>query len=316
MEKNTVKKIAAVFLCLLFLCVSCDKPAELAKNKDKQTETSFARMENHLKELTSIKMEGRRAGTAGEARAALYLARHFQRLGLQPAGDEGTYFQTFPIKNPEPLLANDRMTLSLSAEKSARPSENVLGVLPGKNDRLIVISAHYDHLGIIEGSLYPGANDNASGVALVLELAENLTKTPLPYTILFAFWGGEEAGLLGSAYFCQNNTSPLDNIACIINLDSLGNLGKEKSLLGWAPCEDEFSRNMAGKLLAAGWKIKWENNTSHNSDHWPFAKAGIPGFTLLSPAWLEHNHTTEDTIDRINLDALVQLMNALQHILS
>lgn len=316
MGKDTAKKIAFVLLCLLFLCVSCAKSAELAENKDKEMETSYARMENYLQELTARKMEGRRAGTAGEAKAALYLARHFQRLGLQPAGDEGTYFQTFPINNPEPLRVNDRMTLRLSAEKSARPSENVLGVLPGEKEQVIVISAHYDHLGIIEGGFYPGANDNASGVAIVLELAENMTKIPSPYTILFAFWGGEEVGLLGSAYFCRNYTISLDNIACIINLDSLGNLGKNKRLLGWAACEDEFSRNMADKLLAAGWEIKWENNTSHNSDHWSFAKAGIPGFTLLSPDWLEHNHTPQDTINRINLDALVQLMSDLQKNLS
>lgn len=307
-----MKKITVLLLCCLLLCFSCSRETDNQEKRMIEEPTPQARMNIYLRDLTAREMEGRRTGTRGEATAALYLSRYLKKLGLRPAGEEGTYFQAFPIGTIEPALVEKRMTLRHDPGKSINYSENVLGVLPGKSDEVVILSAHYDHLGIIEDRLYPGANDNGSGVAVVMELAAALSTATPRYTILIAFWGGEEAGLLGSSYFCNNFTISPEKINCIINLDSLGNLRADNKLLGWKNCENEFSRSFVNKLAQAGWKIDWEETTQHNSDHWSFAKAGIAGLTLLSPNWLEGNHTPQDTVNKINTEYLFKLMNDIK----
>jgi Iap family predicted aminopeptidase len=276
--------------------------------------TPQARITEYVRELTGEEMAGRRTGTRGEALAALYLAKHLQRLGIEPAGAEKTYFQSFPTGEITWQMMHNRMTLRHNQNAAGAQSANVLGLIPGRSEEIIVLSAHYDHLGVIENELYPGANDNASGTALVMELAAALKSERPRYTVLVAFWGGEEAGLLGSHYFTHNMTVPRRSLKAIINLDSLGNLSGKK-LLGWRSGEGETCEHFISELTQAGWEITWENTMSHSSDHATFGRAGISGFTLLSPDWLKDNHTPRDVSKEVNFKMLTELMNDLKTIL-
>jgi hypothetical protein len=292
------------------LCTACAR--QHSPQLKPESSTPEDRIGQYIEELTHKKFAGRQGGTRGEAQAALYLARFLKKAGLQPAGDGGTFFQSFPIGKYEPVLVEKRMTFRQVSSKEISTSENVLGILKGKREEVIVVSAHYDHLGIIDGKLYPGANDNASGVALVMELVNSLKGQVPPYTILFAFWGSEEKGLLGSGFYAENPTIPLENIKCVVNLDSIGNLEEDQTLLGWMGGENEISRGILGQFEREGWKIHWEKSEKHSSDHLPFAKKGITAFTLLSPRWLEKNHTPLDTMEIIEKAPLGKLLITLQ----
>ncbi len=292
------------------VCTSCYRQ-DLPLKKNEAT-TQEVRINHYIRELTSTEMAGRRGGTSGEALASMYLAGFMQKAGLETAGEKDTYFQTFPIKSYETVLVKKRMTFRNVSGKVAGWSENILGLLPGRKKEVIVVSAHYDHLGVVDNKIYPGANDNASGVAVVLELINQLKDETPPYSILFAFWGSEEMGLLGSRYFCNNPTIELVNIKCVLNLDSVGNLRNDKNLLGWGLCKEEPCRNIMEKLAEDGWQIEWENNTSHSSDHNSFIQEGISGVTLLSPEWLVQNHTVHDTIKNIKYAPLEELVIAIR----
>lgn len=310
-----LKKYLAVVLCLFFSCISCTaEKAIIAKDRTEEAAPQ-TRIARYVRELSGEETEGRGVATRGEARAAFYLAKHLQQLGLRPAGNDGTFFQAFPIGGIVSLQAGQRATLRLDSGGDKAYSENVLGIIPGRSEEIIIISAHYDHLGKHSGTLYPGANDNGSGTALLMELASALSKTTPHYTTLVAFWGGEEAGLLGSSYFANNPADFDREVKCIINLDSLGNLKADKKLLVWKNYEDAFSKQYIDSLTKAGWEIKWEENPLHSSDHLPFAKHDVSGFTLLSPYWLENNHTPDDTAKTIDYKLLSDFADDLKELL-
>lgn len=315
---------AAVFLGLflsglfLFTLPACQRDAQYTASISEARPASApdARLAGYVRDLTAGTLEGRRTGERGEARAALYLARFMRQQGLLPAGTSGTFFQVFPLAGYEPVLSENRMTFRNTGGAGGKTGENLLGYIAGSgqaagDEKVILICAHYDHLGLIEKRLYAGANDNASGVAAVMELINGFSKTKPRTGILFAFFSGEEMGLLGSAYFAEHPTVPLTNIACVINLDSLGLLREDKALMGWAGPENETSRGIVAALERAGWNIKWEKTDKHTSDHLPFAKKNIAGFTLLSPAWLEQNHTRDDTTARLKMIPLASFLQDL-----
>jgi Zn-dependent M28 family amino/carboxypeptidase len=254
-------------------------------------------------------MAGRAGGTEGEAETALYLANFLQERGLKPAGEGETYFQTFSLKEYAPKKVGERMTFAPVSSTEKGSSANVLGLLEGRKKEVIIVSAHYDHLGMINGQLYPGANDNASGVSAVLEIIAGLVEKGKPEkTLLFTFWGSEEKGLIGSKYFCTHPTLPLEQIKCIVNFDSLGNLTSKKLLLGWQDEENELTKEITEKLAEDGWQINWKNDSGHSSDHFSFSQKKVPGFTLLSPDWLKNNHTPLDTVTEIRTAPLRELV--------
>lgn len=305
-----MKKYIAIILCLALLLAACGKQPARPKPRVEETGPE-TRVSQYIQDLSAKKMEGRRVGTRGESRAALYLSRFFQKAGLQPLGDANTYFQSFHISNYEPVLVDGRMTFR-AASGGKLTGENVLGLLPGREKGYIFVTAHYDHLGIINGELYPGANDNASGVAAVMELINQLKGQKPRYNIVFAFWSAEEEGLLGSDYYCHNPTVPLEETLAIINLDSIGYLQADKVITGWTALENETSRVILDRLQQEGWQITWEKTDKHSSDHASFNKRNVAGFTLLAPTWLDNNHTPGDIPDRVKIEPILELVTAIR----
>jgi Predicted aminopeptidases len=249
--------------------------------------------------LTDSEMQGRRAGTVGEAKAAEYLSTQLGMLGLKPMGDLKTGFaQGFTIPPVTEGWRNGRLTFTPGVSGSLRtPSVNLLGGLMGENEQeVIVLSAHFDHLGIFEGQLYPGANDNASGVGCVLDVMRRILregKTP-KRTVVLAFWSAEEMGFVGSKAFVDAPTFPLRQIKAVLNADTVGN-GMIGDFALWSD-----GTNMAVKAIRqaaedAGASALLAPPAGHNSDSVSFLEVNIPAVTLMAREWLYKNHTPEDT---------------------
>jgi len=176
--------------------------------------------------LSSDLLEGRETGTEGEAMAAQYIANRFNQLGLN------TSFQSFDFE----VKAHPHAT-----ESTPKTGKNVIGYLDNGADYTVVIGAHYDHLGYGssgslhrgEPAIHNGADDNASGVAAMLRLAEWLTKdgAPKANNYLFLAFSGEEFGLFGSKYYASNATLPIDNVNYMVNMDMVGRLNEENVLV-------------------------------------------------------------------------------------
>lgn len=248
---------------------------------------------------------GRRAGTAGETLAADYLSQQLSGMGLKPMGEDGTYLQAFTVPGMSQRVLNGRVTFRPTGREELRiPCTNVGGGLPGElPEEVIMLSAHYDHLGVFQGELYPGANDNASGVGCVLEVMRRLVRENIrpKRTVMAAFWSAEEMGFLGSSAFIQRPTVPLSNIKAVLNVDTVGN-GKPGYFSLWGT-NNPATRAVQAAAQNLGAQAK-PMREGHNSDQITFAQGHIPAVTLLSRDWLDRNHTPRDTVEQINTEQL------------
>jgi aminopeptidase YwaD len=186
------------------------------------------------------------------------------------------------------------------------PTQNVIGYVPGRiqPDSFLLVSAHYDHLGQMGNSTYfPGANDNASGTALLLELAAYYARpeNQPAYSVVFLAFGAEEAGLLGSSRFVQHPLFPLERVRFLINLDLEGT-GQDGITV------------VNGRLLESQFKILEQLNTQHhyvnaiaargraaNSDHYPFSERGTPAFFLYTRGGSKAYHDVYDKPEALTL---------------
>jgi len=278
------------------------------------------RIKEHIRMLTSEEFMGRRAGTEGEAEAGLYLARQLKDIGIEPLGQDNTYFQSFTIPYFELKQLGKRTVFCRSDNSKVIYTDNILGLIPSKKrpHEYIVLSAHFDHLGLWNNYLYKGANDNASGVGAILEIARVLSKNKekLPYSIIIAFFSAEEMGLIGSNYFINHPTVNLKNIKLNINLDSIGN-GIENNFLFWSEHNSKVLDNLCA--IWSNWEqleIEKDYNCHHSSDHEPFNKAGIPALTILAKDWLDKNHTPLDTMEILNFNKIQVLSQYLVELLN
>jgi len=274
-------------------------PPRVKLNDDEAESLNRTAMDDILA-LTGTEMEGRKAGSIGEVRATEYLSSQLSMLGLKPMGDPETGFtQAFTIPPVIEIRVNGRLTFRGGETKQLRtPSVNLLGALIGENPaEVIILSAHYDHLGIFEGQVYPGANDNASGVGCVLDVMRRILregKTP-KRTIVLAFWSAEEMGFVGSQAFVRSATFPLHQIRAVLNVDTVGN-GMVGDFALWADGNNLAFQAIREAAAEAGASAQKTSQAAHNSDSISFNSAGIPAVTLLARDWLDKNHTTEDTI--------------------
>ncbi len=260
-----------------------------------------------IQALSDPVLEGRRAGTTGETKALVYLEQQVRALKLEPWGTD-SYWQIFSIPHMEERIINGR-ALFRPAQKAglSLPASNLLAGLAGDNrEEFVILSAHYDHLGIYQGHLHPGANDNASGVGCVLQVMRRLVGeagngTRPKANIIVALWGAEEMGCLGSRYFVKNPVIPLSDIKALINLDTVGNA--EEFIL-WTNENNGLAETM--RMVGKAHKIAVEpaSKQGHQSDESAFADTGIPAVTLLSKDWLAGNHTPADDMSIIDENSL------------
>lgn len=181
-------------------------------------------------------------------------------------------------------------------------SRNIMAVIPGlaHPDSFIVFTAHYDHLGKMGEALFPGANDNASGTAMLMDLAARYVKNPLKYNVLFIAFAGEEAGLEGSKYFVENPLVPLNKICFLINLDLTGNGEEGITVVNGKMFEEDFLRlaeiNSTYKFIP---KIR-ARGAAANSDHYWFSENGVPAFFIYTLGERKAYHDIFDVPETLN----------------
>lgn len=282
-----MKKISLlVFFISLLGCEKTDQP----ENKIKE-DVSF---------LAGDKLEGRETGTKGEQEAATYITKRFKEIGVEPKGIKG-FLQVFTFKpKTDP---HQEVKYSTTSTDSTITGTNVLGYIDNKANKTIVIGAHYDHLGFgAEGSFYKGeekaihngADDNASGVSVMLNLASKLKQTNTSNNYLFIAFSGEEMGLLGSNYFVKNATIPLDSINYMLNMDMVGRLKADSTLavygVGTSPVFKQVISDNNDKF-----KIIEKESGVGPSDHTSFYLNEIPVLHFFTGQHEDYHRPSDDS---------------------
>ncbi len=196
-------------------------------------------------------------------------------------------------------------------------SANVLGYIKGSQypDSFLVVTAHYDHLGMAGKSWFPGANDNASGVALLLAMAKHFSQPENQprRSMAFILFGGEEAGLLGSAYFVSRDpVVPLSQISFLLNLDLMGNGSDGIMAVAGTDFPRQFKLLQSAHDEEPAFPVIRSRANAPNSDHYFFVKAGVPGFFIYTMGGPPHYHNVPDNAENLLLshfEALFQLLN-------
>jgi hypothetical protein len=271
-----------------------------------------------VRELSSARFEGRRTGTDGGRLARGFIADRFAGLGLVPPA--GSCLQTFSFGHTSirALWQRDRpfrMPFSDAA--------NVLGAITGRSraDRHFVVSAHYDHLGRRGGRLYPGADDNASGVAALLGMAAYFKEHPPEHSFLFAAFDAEELGRRGAQAFMAAPPVPVEGLALNVNMDMIGRGRRGRLLVSgtWHyPFLIPYLQGVAGQsgiTLHLGhdrpaWRTGLVHDWTTSSDHAVFHARGIP-FLYFGVDPHSDYHRPTDTFDRIPPGFYVQACEAV-----
>ncbi len=214
-----------------------------------------------------------------EAKALIELQKEKLTMSLSPAQISHPAFQMVK-KDLDPAAKTATFRVDAKLIKGY-PSQNVIGYVPGKKfpDQFVVISAHYDHLGRMgkEAAYFPGANDNASGTTLMLELARHyvLPENQPDYSIAFMAFGAEEAGLIGSRYYTEHPLFPLSQIKFMINLDLLGTGEEGMMVVNGTRLPEEFDRLTALNNQHNYLPKLQKRDNAPNSDHYFFTRKGV-----------------------------------------
>lgn len=275
-----------------------------------------SKIRNHIKILSSDSLQGRGTGKEGEKMAAAYIQSQFKALKLKPKGDNKGYLQSFTFKGG---------THGEGAEGTAR---NIAAYLDNKAATTIIIGAHYDHLGLgdqgssldanPQSKVHNGADDNASGVAGVIELARLLStnKVKEKNNFLFLCFSGEELGLYGSKYFTEHATVDLKTVNYMINMDMIGRLDPQsKNLIvngtGTSPGWEPLLKSLAGEQF----KITTDSSGIGPSDHTSFYLKNIPVLHFFTGSHSDY-HKPGDDWDKINYEGEAAVLNLIEKIIT
>ncbi|MBL7847088.1 MAG: M20/M25/M40 family metallo-hydrolase [Cyclobacteriaceae bacterium] len=269
----------------------------------------------HVSFLASDELQGRGTGTEGERMAAKYIESKFKKLKLKPYGDNKTYRQQFDFKG------------GMHGTGEAGKAMNLVGYLDNGAPTTVIIGAHYDHLGMGNqgssldpnpaGKIHNGADDNASGVAGLLELARYLktNKVKEKNNFLFLCFSGEELGLYGSDYFVEHPTIDLASVNYMINLDMVGRLDPKNGGLsvsgsgtspGWEP--------LLKKLSTQEVPITTDSSGTGPSDHTKFYLKKIPVLHFFTGSHSDY-HKPSDDADKINAQGEVAVLKVIINVI-
>ncbi len=280
-------------------------------------------LEKHLNVLASDSLEGRETGKKGQKMAADYIMNHFKDIGIPPY-KKNTYYQKFKVKSKGHICKCEDCDVGfvkkLFGKKKRIKGENVLGYIEGTDlkEELIIITAHYDHLGKHDSLVFNGADDDGSGTAATLEIAEAFMlakkagKGPRRSVLIMPV-SGEEKGLLGSKYYTENPIYPLKNTIANLNIDMIGRLDDWHDtanyvyLIGADRLSQELhdiSEQVNKKYIRLNLDYKFNeeddpNRYYYRSDHYNFAKNNIPVIFYFNGVH-EDYHKATDTVEKID----------------
>jgi hypothetical protein len=298
--RSALRPVAAVLFCVAW-AVSVHA---IEKNSSYQAALESIRADGLTEQvgtLAQADMEGREGGTRGGRAAADYLAEQYAHLHLRGGNGEGGFLQPF-----------------------APNFHNVLAILEGSDpklrDQVIVVGAHYDHIGYGAnglslgpyGYVHPGADDNASGTAAVLELARAFTVLSVApkRTILFAAWDAEEKGLLGSKHWVASPTVPLDHVVAAVNLDMIGRLRDDHLIVFGARSGSGWRRLLSSQNDDARLRLDFSWSLKPNADHYPFFEHGIP-VLMVHTGLHDEYHRPSDVAKLINRQGMTRVARLL-----
>jgi hypothetical protein len=308
-----------LIIILSVLTISCNT-AQTMSQKSIMTRVDYANtitaeeLKTHLYTFAGDEMEGRMTGTDGQKMAAEYLRNFYMDEGIPSPIEDMNYYQSIPA--------------SYLGKRVKTDSENIVAFIKGseKPNEVIVLSAHYDHVGKREdGTIYNGADDDGSGTVAMLEIAEafqeavNNGNGP-KRSLLFLHVTGEEIGLYGSRYYTENPLFPLENTVCNLNTDMIGRIDPDKAggedyvyLIGSDKLSQELhdlseAVNKQYVNLELDYKFNDENDPNrfyYRSDHYNFAKNNIPVIFYFNGVH-EDYHKPTDTPDKIEYDLMAK----------
>lgn len=318
-------KVSLGTACLLFSILSLHAQSPLEKGLQSINRTSA---EAIVEFLADDELQGREAGMHGSRVAARYIVSRLKQDGIRPL-DENSYYQSFEACSKERQQRRrwqvhpDSVAILKQGTHRSLKMNNVLAYIPGRrSDEYVIIGAHFDHLGVDEtlanDKIYNGADDNASGVSAVLQIAHAFIlsgQKPLR-NVIFAFWDGEEKGLLGSKYFVQ--TCPfVSQIKGYLNFDMIGRNNKPEQpkhvVYFYTAAHPSFGDWLKKDIKKYGLQLEpdyraWDNPVG-GSDNGTFAKAGIPIIWYHTDGHPDY-HQPSDHADRLNWDKIVEITKA------
>src|SRR5215210_7211166 len=283
----------------------------LSPSLQAQRITEPPRLLDDIKFLSDSQLQGRVTGSPGADSSAAYLAHRFSEVGLQPAA--GGWFQSFTLGRDAPAARQ--------AKAGGLVGRNVIGILPGRDpvlrNQTVILGAHYDHLGLggfgsldpdSTGSVHNGADDNASGVAALIQVAARLAVSPPARTVVFIAFSGEELGLLGSAHYVKQPIYPLTGTLAMVNLDMVGRLRAGRLIVYGAKTAKEFPGLLDSLNWYAGLDLKAQGDGYGPSDQSSFYAAKRPVLHLFTDLHEDYPRTTDDW-EKVNYDGLKRVAN-------
>ncbi len=311
-----MKKLLFVFALITLL--SCGSNNNITAFVDEEIATKYANtittsdLKEHLYRIASAEFEGRETGELGQKKAAEYLKNFYIAHNIDSPYGGSDYFQAIPTEHLKPGL---------------NPSENVVAFIEGTENpkEIIVVSAHYDHLGMNGEAIYYGADDDGSGTVAILEIADAFQKAVKAgdgpkRSILFLHVTGEEKGLLGSKYYTNFPIFPLEKTVANLNIDMIGRVDEVHLnspnfvyLIGSDKLSTELHKlsedvNARFTKLELDYRYNDEDDPNrfyYRSDHYNFAKNKIPIILYFNGTHADY-HKTSDTPDKINYEVLAK----------
>ena len=310
------KKIIALLVLIIFY-TNCTAQKSTTKNNsvtDYLRAISTESLKTNLTVIASDEMQGRDTGSEGQKKAGRYIIDFYKKHGISYPKGADSYYQHIPA-----AFLNEKYNENLP------DSENIWAFIEGseKPNEIVVISAHYDHVGIKNGEVYNGADDDGSGTVAIMEIAAAFQKAKNEghgpkRSILILHVTGEEHGLHGSRYYSENPLFPLANTVADVNIDMIGrrdefhqNSNNYVYLIGSDYLSTDLYKlceavNKQNKLLFIDYKFndkKDPNRFYYRSDHYNFAKNGIPSVFLFNGVHADY-HKATDEVSKIEFDAL------------
>jgi hypothetical protein len=259
--------------------------------------------------LSDDRLAGRLVGSPGADSAASLIARRFAEVGLQAS----------PRGWLQPFVVSKEAAAASQAHVAGVTGKNVIGVLPGRDptlrNQIVIVGAHYDHLGLggfgsldpdSTGRVHNGADDNASGVASLVQIGAALAANPPSRTIVFIAFSGEEEGLLGSEYYVEHPLYPLAATFAMVNLDMVGRLRNDRLIVYGSATAREFPSLLDSLNASAQFDLKQQGDGLGPSDQSSFYTAGRPVLHLFTDLHEDYHRTTDDW-DKINADGLARV---------
>lgn len=254
-------------------------------------------------EFLSKKLKGRGPNSPQKEKAASFIAKEFKKLSIKPLNNT-SYMQEWTAK-----INGDVLNL-----------KNIMGKIEGYDKKLkneyVIIGAHYDHLKTKNGKIYPGADDNASGIALMLELAQFYSKNKTARTLIFIAFDGEEDGRIGSKYFIETlKKNELKEINAMINIDTVGRLNNKKVLILNCASSPYWKHIFRGAGFTTGTDIEIISKELDSSDQISFSEKGVPSVQIFSGVNTDY-HKPTDTFEKIDFRGMIKTAELLREVLN